>query len=120
MRRGARTRCSPSAATRTSPWRRTATCRCPCTRAGWRVTQDDEAIAFTEVPDNVDALLAQRTRWVFGTLQAIYKHRAMLFRRRYGLLGWYVLPSYVLSIVVPIVFLPFVAFMGSGRRRSRA
>ena len=81
-------------------------------RAGWLVTQDDEAIAFTEVPDNVDALLAQRTRWVFGTLQAVYKHRAMLFRRRYGLLGWYVLPSYVLSIVVPIVFLPFVAFMG--------
>jgi peptidoglycan-N-acetylglucosamine deacetylase len=81
-------------------------------RGGWRVTQDDESLAYTEAPENVDALLAQRTRWVFGTLQAIYKHRDMLLRRRYGWLGCYVLPNYVISIVVPILFLPFVAVMG--------
>lgn len=81
-------------------------------RAGWRLSQDDDALAYTEAPENVDALLAQRTRWVYGTLQAIYKHRDMLFRRRYGWLGWYVLPNYVLSIVIPLVFLPFMVFMG--------
>ena len=80
-------------------------------RAGFRITQDDEALAFTEAPEHVDALLAQRTRWTFGTLQAIWKHRDMLLRRRYGLLGLFVLPSYVFSIVVPIVFLPFIAWM---------
>jgi len=79
--------------------------------AGWRLTQDDEALAYTEAPDNVDALLTQRTRWVFGTLQAIYKHRGMLLNRRYGPLGWFVLPTYVLSIVVPLVFLPFATVM---------
>ncbi len=79
--------------------------------AGWRLTQDDEALAYTEAPDNVDALLAQRTRWVFGTLQSIWKHRDMLLRTRYGPLGWFVLPTYVLSIVVPLVFLPFATFM---------
>ena len=79
--------------------------------AGWRLTQDDEARAYTEAPDNVDALLAQRTRWVFGTLQSICKHRDMLLRTRYGPLGWFVLPTYVLSIVVPLVFLPFATFM---------
>jgi peptidoglycan-N-acetylglucosamine deacetylase len=79
-------------------------------RAGWRVTQDDEAIAFTEVPENVDALLNQRTRWTFGTLQAIWKHRDLLFR--HGLLGWYVLPQYVITIILPIVFMPFIVFMG--------
>jgi len=81
-------------------------------RAGWRVTQDDEALAFTEAPENVDALLDQRTRWTFGSLQAIWKHRDLLFRSRYGLLGWYTLPQYALAIILPIVFLPFVAFMG--------
>lgn len=80
-------------------------------RAGWGITQDDEALAFTEAPETVDALLTQRIRWVFGTLQAIFKHRDMLFRRRYGLLGWFVLPNYMLSIVIPIVFLPFMVIM---------
>jgi biofilm PGA synthesis N-glycosyltransferase PgaC len=79
--------------------------------AGWRLTQDDEAMAYTEAPDNLDALLAQRTRWVFGTLQSIWKHRDMAFRRRYGPLGWFVLPTYVLSIAVPLVFLPFTTLM---------
>jgi cellulose synthase/poly-beta-1,6-N-acetylglucosamine synthase-like glycosyltransferase/peptidoglycan/xylan/chitin deacetylase (PgdA/CDA1 family) len=79
---------------------------------GWKVTQDDEALAYTEAPETVDDLLAQRTRWTFGTLQAIWKHRGMLFRRRYGALGCFVMPNYVLSVVTPVIFLPFIATMG--------
>jgi cellulose synthase/poly-beta-1,6-N-acetylglucosamine synthase-like glycosyltransferase/peptidoglycan/xylan/chitin deacetylase (PgdA/CDA1 family) len=81
-------------------------------QAGWRVSQDDEALAYTEAPDHADALLAQRIRWTFGTLQAIFKHRNMLLRRRYGWLGMAVLPYMVVSVLVPIVFLPFIAVMG--------
>ena len=81
-------------------------------RAGWRVTQDNEAFAYTEAPETVDALLNQRVRWTFGSLQAIWKHRDMLFRSRYGLLGWYVLPQYALAIIIPLVFMPFIVFMG--------
>jgi biofilm PGA synthesis N-glycosyltransferase PgaC len=80
--------------------------------AGWRVSQDDEALAFTEAPDHADALLAQRIRWTFGTLQAIFKHRNMLLRRRYGWLGMAVLPYMVVSVLVPLVFLPLIAVMG--------
>ena len=81
-------------------------------RAGWRVTQDDEAIAFTEGPENVDTLLNQRIRWTFGTLQAIWKHQDLLFRPRYGFLGLYVLPQYAITVILPIVFMPFIVFMG--------
>ncbi|MEP7160931.1 MAG: bifunctional polysaccharide deacetylase/glycosyltransferase family 2 protein [Dermatophilaceae bacterium] len=80
-------------------------------RMGWRVTQDDEAVADTEAPETVDDLLKQRSRWTYGTLQAMYKHRRMMFRGRYGFLGWFVLPTYVASILIPLVFLPFVAVM---------
>lgn len=80
-------------------------------RHGWRVTQDDEALAYTEAPETVDALLTQRVRWTYGTLQAMWKHRSMLFRRHSGWLGWFVMPNYVLSFAFPIVFLPLVAFM---------
>lgn len=78
---------------------------------GWRVTQDTEALALTEAPENVDDLLKQRSRWTYGTLQAMWKHRGMMLRPKYGMLGLYVLPSYVLSILVPLVFLPFVLVM---------
>ena len=53
-------------------------------RAGWNVTQEDEAIAYTEAPETVDALLDQRVRWTFGSLQAIWKHRDLLPGRAMG------------------------------------
>ena len=58
----------------------------------------------------MNALLNQRTRWTFGTLQAIWKHKDLLFR--HGLLGWYVLPQYAVTIIRPIVFMPIIVFMG--------
>jgi peptidoglycan-N-acetylglucosamine deacetylase len=79
---------------------------------GWKVTQDDEALAYTEAPETVDDLLAQRTRWTFGTLQAIWKHRGMMFRPRFGALGCFVMPNYVLTVAMPVIFLPFVIIMG--------
>lgn len=81
---------------------------------GWRVTQDTEAVALTEAPETVDDLLKQRSRWTYGTLQAMWKHRRMILRPKFGMLGLYVLPSYVLSIAVPLVFLPFVTVMTVG------
>lgn len=75
---------------------------------GYRVTQDDEAIAYTEAPETVDDLLAQRSRWVYGTMQAVVKHRSMVLDRRQGWLGMFTLPWYVMTIVLPLVFIPFV------------
>lgn len=80
-------------------------------RNGWRITQDDEAVALTEAPETVPALLKQRIRWTFGTMQAMYKHRSLMFRPGTGALGWFVLPHYLLNIVVPVVCVPFVAVM---------
>jgi peptidoglycan-N-acetylglucosamine deacetylase len=77
-------------------------------RHGWRVEQADEAVAWTEAPETVDALLKQRVRWMYGTIQAVWRHRAMLFRPRYGWLGMLVMPMTVLTIVVPLVFTPLI------------
>ena len=44
-------------------------------RAGWRVVCDNRAVAWTEAPDSVHALMKQRFRWAFGTLQSLWKHR---------------------------------------------
>jgi peptidoglycan-N-acetylglucosamine deacetylase len=77
-------------------------------RGGWEVEQADLAVAWTEAPEAVDALLRQRVRWMFGTFQAVWKHRSMLFRPRYGWLGMLVMPMTVVSLVMPLVFTPLV------------
>ncbi len=75
-------------------------------RAGWRIEQELAAIAHTEVPQSARSLVRQRFRWMFGTLQAVWKQRRMLLRPRYGALGLVVMPYSVLSVVVPLLFLP--------------
>jgi cellulose synthase/poly-beta-1,6-N-acetylglucosamine synthase-like glycosyltransferase len=47
-------------------------------RAGWQVGYDIDAVAWTEAPETFRALAKQRFRWAFGTLQCLWKHRAIL------------------------------------------
>ncbi len=47
-------------------------------RAGWRVANDVEAVAWTESPQSLRTLAKQRFRWAFGTLQCLWKHRRAL------------------------------------------
>ncbi len=50
-------------------------------RAGWRIEYDTDAIAWTEAPQSFAALARQRYRWAFGTLQCLWKHRAVIRHR---------------------------------------
>jgi cellulose synthase/poly-beta-1,6-N-acetylglucosamine synthase-like glycosyltransferase/peptidoglycan/xylan/chitin deacetylase (PgdA/CDA1 family) len=47
-------------------------------RAGWRVEYQPTAIAHTEAPSTWRGLWQQRLRWSYGTMQAMWKHRAGL------------------------------------------
>jgi peptidoglycan/xylan/chitin deacetylase (PgdA/CDA1 family)/spore germination protein YaaH len=51
-------------------------------RAGWRIANDPDAIAWTEAPQTLQALARQRFRWAFGTLQCLWKHRRLLREAR--------------------------------------
>lgn len=75
-------------------------------RARWRIDQEPDAVAYTEVPQSPRALVRQRFRWMFGTLQAVWKQRRMVVNPRYGALGLAVMPYAVLSILVPLLFMP--------------
>jgi peptidoglycan-N-acetylglucosamine deacetylase len=73
-------------------------------RLGWRITYDEEAIAWTEAPETPSALIRQRFRWTFGTLQSFWKHRDTLFRPKYGTLGFVALPNiFVFQIALPLI-----------------
>jgi cellulose synthase/poly-beta-1,6-N-acetylglucosamine synthase-like glycosyltransferase len=60
---------------------------------GYHIQTENEALAFTEAPDTVSALAKQRFRWAFGTLQSLWKHRKVLFNRKYGAFGMFVMPA---------------------------
>ncbi len=97
-------------------------------RNGWKIVYDEDAIGRTEVPETVDALIKQRFRWTFGTLQAVWKHRDTTGNARYGTLGWVAIPNiFLFQIVLPLVspvidllFLLSLALWGLGPACTRA
>src|SRR5262245_59661327 len=73
-------------------------------RLGWRIGYDEEAIACTEAPETAGALIRQRFRWTFGTLQSFWKHSDTLFHPKYGTLGWVALPNiFVFQLALPLI-----------------
>lgn len=82
-------------------------------RAGYTVLFDDQAIAWTEAPDTIRGLARQRFRWAFGTLQCLWKHRAVTFNPRYGALGLVAFPQVwmfqiLLALVSPLIDLALI------------
>jgi poly-beta-1,6 N-acetyl-D-glucosamine synthase len=87
-------------------------------RAGWRIANESEALGYTEVPETLWALLRQRFRWTYGTLQCLWKHRDAL--GHYGWFGRVTLPSLWLfqiayQVLSPLVDLQVIlTFVGVG------
>jgi cellulose synthase/poly-beta-1,6-N-acetylglucosamine synthase-like glycosyltransferase/peptidoglycan/xylan/chitin deacetylase (PgdA/CDA1 family)/spore germination protein YaaH len=76
---------------------------------GYWVIYEDRALAFTEAPVNINGLMRQRFRWSFGILQAIFKHRGTIAKRR--AMGLFALPNtLVFQILLPLVS-PFIDLM---------
>ncbi len=71
---------------------------------GHRVGYAERALGYTEAPERARALLKQRYRWTYGVLQACWKHKGRLFRRKGGVLGWLILPAFAIyQFAVPLV-----------------
>lgn len=73
---------------------------------GYSIVQENRAVAWTEAPMTVAGLARQRLRWTYGNIQTIYKHRGMICNARYGALGLLTLPYALLSVIVPLIFMP--------------
>jgi cellulose synthase/poly-beta-1,6-N-acetylglucosamine synthase-like glycosyltransferase len=78
-------------------------------RDGWRVVYQDDARAWTEAPESLEALWKQRYRWCYGTLQAMWKHRGAVFQGgaagklgRRGL-GYLLVLQVLLPLFAPVV-----------------
>jgi cellulose synthase/poly-beta-1,6-N-acetylglucosamine synthase-like glycosyltransferase len=50
---------------------------------GYEIAYEEDAYGITEAPDTVRAFIRQRYRWMFGTFQAVWKHKDAIFRPKY-------------------------------------
>lgn len=53
----------------------------------YRIVFVDDAVCWTEVPEDLTTLGRQRRRWQRGLWQALRRHRAMIGNPRYGVIG---------------------------------
>jgi cellulose synthase/poly-beta-1,6-N-acetylglucosamine synthase-like glycosyltransferase len=59
---------------------------------------------WTEVPSDLKSLARQRARWQKGLLDTLWPNRDMLFRFRYGRVGWFTLPyMWLFELGAPVV-----------------
>jgi cellulose synthase/poly-beta-1,6-N-acetylglucosamine synthase-like glycosyltransferase len=73
------------------------------------VVYEDRSLAFTEAPIDAKGLMRQRFRWSFGTLQAVWKHRAAFARNK--AMGLFALPNILIfQMLLPLVS-PFIDLM---------
>ena len=80
-------------------------------RHGWKVLFAPKAFADTEAPESVKALLSQRFRWAFGTLQCLWKHGEVIFALDSGWLGWFALPSIWIFQIAVVAVTPILDVM---------
>jgi biofilm PGA synthesis N-glycosyltransferase PgaC len=79
-----------------------------------------DTVGVTEGPDTMKKLIAQRERWQRVILETVVHYRRMMFRRRYGAVGFIGVPFFVLSEVIAPVFelLALVALVTSVALRT--
>ncbi|MBC9821659.1 glycosyltransferase family 2 protein [Terrabacter sp. MAHUQ-38] len=70
----------------------------------YRIEFVPEPVSWTEVPVTARVLRNQRRRWQRGLWETLWAYRAMLFRPRYGRIGWVALPYYWLfELIAPLL-----------------
>jgi cellulose synthase/poly-beta-1,6-N-acetylglucosamine synthase-like glycosyltransferase len=77
-------------------------------RLGWQVVYAETARAWTEAPATLGALWRQRYRWSYGTLQAVWKHRAAIVRPGEGRIGRRGIPYLLLFQVALPMLAPLI------------
>jgi cellulose synthase/poly-beta-1,6-N-acetylglucosamine synthase-like glycosyltransferase len=86
--------------------------RCREQRRPYRVVFIADPVCWTQAPSSARLLARQRNRWHRGLIEALIKHSAMAFDRRYGVVGMFAMPYFVFfEALGPVVeFFGYVNF----------
>ena len=78
---------------------------------GYKIDHCPDAYVYTNTPESVPKLYRQRLRWIYGFIKNLIDYRRLLFRKEYGTVALFTLPSGLVSIV-GVIFL-FVNITGN-------
>ena len=92
---------------------------CRRKKVRYRIVFVPDPVCWTEVPTTLPVLRRQRNRWHRGLLQSLWRHRRMMLNPRYGVIGLFTFPYFVLfEMLGPFVELtgyvtvPLAAYLG--------
>ena len=72
--------------------------------ADYQITFVPDPVCWTEVPSDIRSLARQRSRWQKGLLDVLWLNRDMLFRPRYGRIGFLAMPYlWLFELFAPII-----------------
>lgn len=71
--------------------------------SGYRIDNCHDAYVYTLAPNTVKQLFIQRIRWLCGFLYNLSDYKHLLFNKKFGHLGFFTLPSGLISVFGVIV-----------------
>lgn len=71
---------------------------------GYKIEHCPDAYVYTVSPNTVPKLYRQRKRWIYGFIKNAVDYRRLFFRKKYGNIAFFTLPSGFIS-VVSVIFI---------------
>ena len=72
-------------------------------KKGYKIEYEEEALAYTDTPKNIEDLIKQRRRWYRGMIQVLDKHKDMYLNYKYGTAGIIGIPNLWLEAISPFI-----------------
>ncbi|HTP12026.1 MAG TPA: glycosyltransferase [Bacteroidota bacterium] len=70
----------------------------------YRVVFVPDPVCWTEAPETIKILSRQRNRWHRGLLDTLYIHKKMIFNPRFGVIGLFSIPYYLMfELLGPVI-----------------
>ncbi len=79
--------------------------------AGHRIVYESQAYAYSETPFHLKDFIKQRSRWIFGTVQCLWKYKRHFLSFERPALGWVVLPNTLIFTVLISLLVPLMDFL---------
>ncbi len=75
-------------------------------KAGYPIAYSEKTIVYTVGPKTIPKLIKQRIRWTYGFIRNAIDYRELFFNRKYGELGFVVLPMGLFRIFLAVFLFP--------------
>lgn len=66
---------------------------------GYKIDHCPDAYVYTISPNSIMKLIRQRQRWIYGFIRNMVDYRRLLFRKKYGNIALFTLPSGIISVL---------------------